>query len=374
MGYTRFVYKGSHVSFETDSVGTMGLRYTWGAGTDDLVAITTAAGAHYYVTTDRLGSVRSIAKRDGTWQLSQRFDPYGRLLSRDADSLSTIGAQLRYGWTGREYDAETGFSFHRARFFDPESRRWTQEDPIGYAGGMNVYAYVGGSPMEATDPSGLLTSLDRSFAPFCTWGGSCVNSLGNVTRHGQQYAIDGVMIGHGGMGGWAGGVVGVRVAGSTFAIGDVVTLRERNATGNIVFEDESARDAFLKLRNAAFDSGDLVLIEMTTAAAHLGIRITGGYDELLYKEGCYFTCAIKKERRVHAQISFAFQEALPIPGVRAEVLMAHELGHLVGMPRGMANPVVAPRGETYDGLFHENHARALFGCQPRNDYSLIPSC
>jgi RHS repeat-associated protein len=207
VGYTRFVYKGSHVSFETDSAGTIGLRYTWGAGTDDLVAITTAAGAHYYVTTDKLGSVRSIAKRDGTWQLSQRFDPYGRLIVRDTAMTYTLGVKLRYGWTGREWDAETGFSYHRARYFDPESRRWTQEDPIGYAGGMNVYAYVGGSPMEATDPSGLESSLDPTFTPFCTWGGSCVDALGNVTRQGQQYAIDGVLIGYGGIGAWAGGVV-----------------------------------------------------------------------------------------------------------------------------------------------------------------------
>ncbi len=163
VGYTRFVYKGSHVNFETDWAGAIGLRYTWGAGTDDLVAITTAAGQHFYVTTDKLGSVRSIAKRDGTWQLSQRFDPYGRLIARDSASGATIGGLLRYGWTGREWDEETGFSYHRARYFDPESRRWTQEDPIGYAGGMNVYAYVGGSPMEARDPSGMIPSEDGVF-------------------------------------------------------------------------------------------------------------------------------------------------------------------------------------------------------------------
>ncbi len=157
-----------HLRIETDSAGTIGLKYTWGAGTDDLVAITTAAGQHYYVTTDKLGSVRSIAKRDGTWQLSQRFDPYGRPIARDSASGSSIGAQLRYGWTGREWDEETGFSYHRARYFDPESRRWTQEDPIGYAGGENVYAYVGGSPMESRDPSGLRSTLDDTYAPFCT--------------------------------------------------------------------------------------------------------------------------------------------------------------------------------------------------------------
>ncbi len=113
--------------------------------------------------------MRSIAKRDGTWQLSQRYDPYGRMIARDSATGSTIGAQLRCGWTGREWDAETGFSYHRARYFDPESRRWTQEDPIGYAGGMNLYAYVGGSPMESRDPSGAIPSGDGATHASRQW-------------------------------------------------------------------------------------------------------------------------------------------------------------------------------------------------------------
>ncbi len=66
---------------------------------------------------------------------------------------------LHVGWSGREYDAETGFSFHRARYYSPDLRRWTQEDPIGYAGGGNLYAYVGGAVMEARDPSGLMEDV-----------------------------------------------------------------------------------------------------------------------------------------------------------------------------------------------------------------------
>jgi RHS repeat-associated protein len=152
--YTRFVYRGSHVGFETDSAGTIGLTYTWGAGTDQLLAITDGA-THYYATTDRLGSVRSLAKRDGTWALTQRFSPYGTRMSRDTSASYGLGMRLRYGWTGREWDAETEFSYHRARYVDPEIRRWIQEDPIGYEGGVNLYSYVEGSALEARDPDGL---------------------------------------------------------------------------------------------------------------------------------------------------------------------------------------------------------------------------
>jgi uncharacterized protein RhaS with RHS repeats len=38
---------------------------------------------------------------------------------------------------------------------DPATGRFLQTDPIGMAGGMNLYAYAGGDPVNRTDPSGL---------------------------------------------------------------------------------------------------------------------------------------------------------------------------------------------------------------------------
>src|SRR5438552_18737316 len=91
--------------------------------------------------------------------MSQRFGPYGATIARDTNSVAPPPA-LRYGWTGREYDAETGWYFFRARYFDPAVRRFVQEDPIGYGGGGNVYAYAAGGPLEARDPSGLASKFD----------------------------------------------------------------------------------------------------------------------------------------------------------------------------------------------------------------------
>jgi RHS repeat-associated protein len=150
--YARFVYRGGYVIFETDSQATSIQRsYTWGVGTDDLVAVR-EGGSNYYVTQDKLGSVRALSKRDGTHAISLAYAPWGRL----TDSVITAGVALRYRWTGREYDAESGFYFHRARYYSPLQRRFVQEDPIGFSGGTNVYAYVAGQVLEATDPDGRM--------------------------------------------------------------------------------------------------------------------------------------------------------------------------------------------------------------------------
>ncbi len=178
VAYTRFIYRGVHVAFEADSGGAVGLRYTYGLATDDVLAIRDAAGNHYYVVQDLLHSVRGLLKRDGTWVLSQRFGPYGAVIARDTNATGP-GFGVRYGWTGREYDAETGWYYFRARYFDPAVRRFVQEDPIGYRAGANVYAYGEGGPLEGRDPSGLMMSYSIPVKETALPGDTCIGFFGD---------------------------------------------------------------------------------------------------------------------------------------------------------------------------------------------------
>ena len=64
-----------------------------------------------------------------------------------------------FRYTARESDAETGLYYYRARYYDPATGRFSNEDPIQFDGGINLYAYVGNDPEDWGDPDG--TQNDR---------------------------------------------------------------------------------------------------------------------------------------------------------------------------------------------------------------------
>jgi RHS repeat-associated protein len=49
----------------------------------------------------------------------------------------------------------SGKMYMRNRYYDPSTGRFTQEDPIGLAGGSNLYGFAGGDPVNFSDPFGL---------------------------------------------------------------------------------------------------------------------------------------------------------------------------------------------------------------------------
>lgn len=49
----------------------------------------------------------------------------------------------------------TGMLYRRNRYYDPASGQFTQQDPIGLAGGLNLYGYANGDPINHVDPFGL---------------------------------------------------------------------------------------------------------------------------------------------------------------------------------------------------------------------------
>src|SRR5437763_3761929 len=145
-GTTQFLYYGVNPVQEIS--GTSASANLLTAGVDEYLQRTDAAGARSFLT-DALGSTLALADSTGTVQTSYTFEPFGNT------SVTGSSTTNSFAYTGRELDA-TGLYFYRARYYHPQLQRFISEDPIGFAGGTNVYAYVGSNPGNAKDASGLI--------------------------------------------------------------------------------------------------------------------------------------------------------------------------------------------------------------------------
>lgn len=108
---------------------------------------------------DALGSVRGISDGTGALVATEDFDVFG-------ESRAATGSGSAFGFTGEQFDAETEYTYLRARYLDPSVGRFTQADTVQPNApgtqGYNLYAYVANNPTTWVDPSGR-------FAPAIAW-------------------------------------------------------------------------------------------------------------------------------------------------------------------------------------------------------------
>ncbi len=89
------------------------------------------------------------------WLTQRELFKRNTLLSPSATPRwAALPQQIALVTPARELDA-TNLYFYRARYYNPVLARFVSQDPIGFAGGINLYAYVSNDPIDSVDPFGL---------------------------------------------------------------------------------------------------------------------------------------------------------------------------------------------------------------------------
>lgn len=114
-----------------------------------------------YQFTNHLGSACLELNEQARIISYEEYYPYGST-SYQAVDPSIKAAAKRYRFTGMERDEESGFNYHRARYYVPWLGVWVACDPAGIAYGLNLYNYCRGNPSGNRDTSGLDPTSDSS--------------------------------------------------------------------------------------------------------------------------------------------------------------------------------------------------------------------
>lgn len=209
-----FLYDGPQAIAEL-SGSAIGATYHTGLQIDEVLARYGNTGDRTLLA-DALGSIIGLADDTGQTQTTYAYSPFGEVRTTGEASDNSLQ------YTGREND-NTGLDYYRARYYDPQLKRFISEDPIGLRGGINFFAYVGNSPINRKDSLGLWyvdigvnipvggpfggISFDVQVGPGGTmlvpgvyiggptWGGSVMVVTGDPTAGFQQSISGGYWLG-----------------------------------------------------------------------------------------------------------------------------------------------------------------------------------
>ena len=116
-----------------------------------------SAGSAEYYQPDQLGSTRILTDGSAGELATYTYDPYGNAIAESGNAANP------FLFAGQYMDAETGFYYLRARYYDPTTAQFTAVDPMSSLTGTR-YGYGADNPLTLTDPTGRCPSTPLSKA------------------------------------------------------------------------------------------------------------------------------------------------------------------------------------------------------------------
>lgn len=269
----QYVWDGTRLLYTQDGAGRIERAYTHGVNQDEPLSVhDPIANLSQYYLRDAQGSVVGLADASGALLAQYHYEDFGSLVSAPSP-----WARQAFGYTGREFDPETGLQRHLVRVYDPRLGRFLSEDPLGFVADFNFYRYVRNNPFRGTDPFGLDWTdwiiNQRSANFFAGVGDALTFGLTNVARD----VIGGNEVVNKCSGAYKWGLAGGTALG--LATGGVGSLSAGvRGTSNAVFYS-GGRSALNAARSFAAGNGGR-LLEST-----LGGRALNGIDTFLRARG-----------------------------------------------------------------------------------------
>jgi RHS repeat-associated protein len=124
-----------------------------------------------YYHQNHLSAPVQATDKDGNVLWAAEYTPFGKasvITSTPTADRPVIISNLRF--PGQYEDVETGLHYNFHRYYDNETGRYVQSDPIELAGGANLYSYADQNPLQGIDPSGLVKVHGNWCGPDWTGG------------------------------------------------------------------------------------------------------------------------------------------------------------------------------------------------------------
>jgi len=146
---------GGHLSAELDANGNVLSQFGYGGGSGAGVPdFMVKGGVTYRIVKDYRGSVRFVVS-SATGDIAQRidYDEWGNV------THDTQPWFQPFGYGGGFWDRDVELLHLGAREYDPEVGQFIEKDPTGFDGGLNLYAYAAGDPVNYIDSTGTVPVL-----------------------------------------------------------------------------------------------------------------------------------------------------------------------------------------------------------------------
>jgi RHS repeat-associated protein len=144
-----------------------------------------------YVHTDVLGSPVAETDESGNIIWTEHYSPFGEKVDNSEESIDNS-----VGYTGHQYDSDTGLTYMQARYYDPVIGRFYSNDPVGFTGNIHTfgrYTYGNNNPYKYVDPDGRSSIEANMFANMFGFQSSeqATTSINGSLEKGRQAVLQG---------------------------------------------------------------------------------------------------------------------------------------------------------------------------------------